>query len=115
MTGLPLFGFRESFSSVNTEATKEPGEPNHVGNVGGKSVWWSWTAPANGSVALDTVGSSFDTLLAVYTGSSVSNLTSVAADNDSGTNGASLLTFSAVAGTEYNIAVDGFAGASGDD
>ena len=30
----------------NTEATKEPGEPNHAGNPGGASVWYSWTAPA---------------------------------------------------------------------
>ena len=29
----------------NTEATKEPGEPNHAGNPGGASVWYSSTAP----------------------------------------------------------------------
>ncbi len=113
MSGPALFGLRDNYSGSNTNATKEAGEPNHAGNGGGKSVWWSWTAPANGVVALDTVGSSFDTLLAVYTGSSVTTLTLVAADNDSGTNGASLLMFSAVAGTEYNFSVDGFNGASG--
>ena len=32
----------------NTEATKEPGEPNHAGNPGGASVWYSWPAPSSG-------------------------------------------------------------------
>src|SRR5439155_22967066 len=26
----------------NIGATKESGEPDHAGNAGGKSVWWSW-------------------------------------------------------------------------
>ncbi len=30
---------------TNIFATKEPGEPNHAGNQGGKSLWWTWTAP----------------------------------------------------------------------
>ena len=32
-------------AAATAYATKEPGEPNHGGNPGGKSVWWSWTAP----------------------------------------------------------------------
>ena len=56
----------------NVGASKEFGEPNHAGNTGGASVnWWSWTAPATGTVTFDTQGSDFDTLLAVYRGSSV--------------------------------------------
>ena len=35
-------------------------------------------------MTLDTIGSSFDTLLAVYTGSSISNLTVLASDDESG-------------------------------
>jgi hypothetical protein len=31
--------------SSNLQANKEPSEPNIVGNAGGKSVWWQWTAP----------------------------------------------------------------------
>jgi len=30
------------------EATKEIGEPDHAGNFGGRSVWWTWTAPETG-------------------------------------------------------------------
>ncbi|MDP2822670.1 MAG: IPTL-CTERM sorting domain-containing protein [Sulfuritalea sp.] len=99
----------------NRLAGKESGEPAHAGNAGGRSVWWSWTAPAGGQVTIDTHGSGFDTLLAVYTGSSVAALAAVAAnDNDGSANGAGGLLFQAVAGQNYQIAVDGFDGASGD-
>src|SRR4029077_8875762 len=51
----------------NTNATKEPFEPDHAGNAGCKSLWWSWRSPASGKATVDTFGSSFDTLVAVYT------------------------------------------------
>jgi len=38
----------------NGGATKEPDEPNHAGNTGGSSVWYSWIAPASGRVTLST-------------------------------------------------------------
>jgi Lysyl oxidase/Concanavalin A-like lectin/glucanases superfamily/Immunoglobulin I-set domain/Immunoglobulin domain len=105
------------FSSVpgdNANATKEPGEPNHAGNAGGHSVWYQWTAVSTKPVTIDTIGSSFNTLLAVYTGSSVSALTLVASNDDIGPGDLqSRVTFSATAGTVYNIAVDGFNGAIG--
>ena len=85
----------------------------HGGNAGGKSVWWSWTAPRNGLVAITTADSSFDTLLGVYTGSSVSSLTVVASNDDSGGSLSSAVRFAATADTTYQIAVDGYSGASG--
>jgi hypothetical protein len=91
----------------NGTATKEPGEPNHAGNRGGKSVWWYWTAPGAGTVTVDTQGSSFDTLLGVYTGTAVSALTTVAANDDYNRNTWSRVQFTASAGTVYRIAVDG--------
>jgi uncharacterized protein YycO len=108
-----ICGYTASVSGTNLGATKESGEPNHAGNSGGKSVWWKWVAPVDCDVQIDTVGSSFDTLLGVYTGSSVSTLTTVASDDNSGGSGASKVTFSATAGTYYRIAVDGFNGAAG--
>lgn len=102
-----------STSSVTLLSTKESGEPNHAGNSGGKSVWWKWTAPAAGQFSLDTHGSSFDTLLAVYTGNSVSALTTIASnDNDGTAGGTSSLLLQAQAGKEYAIAVDGVSGAA---
>ena len=51
--------------------------------------------------------------MAVYTGSSVGSLTTIASDDDSGGNGASRVVFTASSGTTYRIAVDGFNGAMG--
>ncbi|HEY4282501.1 MAG TPA: PPC domain-containing protein, partial [Chthoniobacterales bacterium] len=102
-----------SVSSNNLSATKETGEPNHAGNSGGKSVWWRWTAPADGQVTINTIGSNFDTTLGIYTGSAVNALTLIAGDDDSGGNQASKITFNAFAGTTYQIAVDGFSGGAG--
>ena len=97
-----------------TAASKDSGEPYHAGNAGGHSLWFVWQAPANSVVIIDTIGSSFDTLLAVYKGATVSNLTLVAADDDgAGFNSNSRLTFTATAGTTYYIAVDGYNGDSG--
>jgi hypothetical protein len=70
-------------------------------------------APANGSAALNTLGSGFDTLLAVYTGNTVSTLSMVAANDDSREDLTSAMEFNTVRGTTYWIAVDGFSGASG--
>jgi hypothetical protein len=109
----PIIGTLATMTGTNVGATKESGEPNIVGNSGGKSVWWTWTAPASGTVQIDTIGSTFDTIMGVYTGSSVSALTLVASDDDSGGNLTSKVTFNAVGGTTYQIAVDGYNYGSG--
>ena len=96
----------------NTEATKEPGEPNHAGNPGGASVWYSWTAPSSGRATLNLCYAEFDSLLAVYVGDDVVHLQQVAAD-DNGCGEQSWLTFMASAGVTYKIAVDGANGAAG--
>jgi hypothetical protein len=106
-------GTEVAVSGSNVGAGKEPGEPNHAGNVGGASAWWTWTAPESGVYAVSTAGSSFDTVLAVYTGSSVANLILVAANDDAGGSSTSGLTFNASAGTTYQIAVDGYNGETG--
>jgi hypothetical protein len=106
------YGFR---AAHNFDATKQPGEPDHAGDPGGHSLWFCWTAPTNTPVTFDTVGSTFDTLLAVYTGNTVSNLSLVASNDDivPGQYVQSTLTFTPVKGATYHIAVDGYGGASG--
>jgi len=109
-----ITGTGGSLSSRNLNAGKETGEPSHAGNSGGRSVWWYWTAPVGGVATIDTHGSSFDTLLAVYTGSSIAGLSAVAASDDDGTSGGTgSVSFTAQAGTTYRIAVDGKNGAYG--
>lgn len=96
-------------AGTNVGASKEAGEPNHGGNTGGKSVWFRWVAPNSGTARFSTAGSNFDTLLSIYTGSSVNDLNVVASGDDvSSTDKTSRATFNAISGTAYYIAVDGF-------
>ncbi|MCC5875529.1 MAG: trypsin-like peptidase domain-containing protein [Candidatus Sumerlaeia bacterium] len=108
-----LVGNSGLVTGTSVHGTKEPGEPNHAGNSGGASVWWAWRAPANGTLMVETCGSSFDTTLAVYTGNSVGSLVNVAA-NDDACSLQSRVTFDVTEGIEYQIAVDGFNGQTGD-
>jgi lysyl oxidase len=114
-TCVTLNGSFGSESDNNSYATREAGEPAHAGNAGGHSAWYCWTAPTNRPVTFDTIGSGFDTLLAVYTGNNLATLTVVTNNDDIAgwTNRFSRVTFTPVTGTTYRIAVDGFGGASG--
>ncbi|HLM61870.1 MAG TPA: hypothetical protein VK308_13780, partial [Pyrinomonadaceae bacterium] len=93
----------------NSGATKQAGEPNHAENVGGKSVWFSFTPTTTKLIRINTVDTNFDTLLAVYTGSAVNNLTLVGYNDDCNTvcGQASTVDLMMSAGTTYYIAVDG--------
>jgi len=103
-----------SVASTNTYATKEAGEPNHAENAGGASIWFSWVAPFAGTATISTDGSDFDTLLAVYTGTSLNNLALVAQNNDASANDSfSLVQFNTVSNQLYYIAVDGLDGQAG--
>lgn len=118
----------------NVEATAEPGEPNHSDtepdiDAGRKSVWWQWTSPITGPVILTTEGSGsqdpanpestdprVDTQVGVYTGDTIGTLTLIAKKEDSDGRfayGWTYMTFNAVQGTTYKIAVDGWRGAEG--
>lgn len=103
-----LAGTNLVVAGSNVEASKESGEPDHAGDPGGRSVWWAWTAPGDGDVTITTDGSSFDTLLGVYTGPRVSALTGVVSNDDHGLLDTSRVRFQATAGTQYQIAVDGY-------
>lgn len=113
-SAVAVSGSAFTVTGSNVGATRQAGEPNHALVSGGKSVWWRWTAPANGTMVLVTAGSAYNTVLAVYTGDRVDRLRSVAAnDNVSSSNLSSRVSFSVRAGTMYRIAVDGFQGAAG--
>ena len=94
-------------------STKEAGEPDHAGDAGGASVWYTWTPDTTQRVAIATRGSDFDTLLAVYTGDTVGGLVEVASNDDATFSAGSVVEFEAQAGTTYRIAVDGNGGAFG--
>jgi hypothetical protein len=95
----------QTFSTVG--GSKDPGEPDHCGETGGASQWYSWQTPTNGTVVITTDGSNFDTVLAVYIGpgDSYATLTNIACDNNSGANGlTSRVSFKTKPGTTYYIA-----------
>ncbi|HEV8543361.1 MAG TPA: S8 family serine peptidase [Verrucomicrobiae bacterium] len=102
----------------NVTASKEFGEPVHAGNPGGKSLWYQFIAPTSGVLLVSTRGSSFDTLLGVYTSTNatprVTTLQEVASNDDVlGGGSYSEVTVTVDAGQTYYIAVDGYDAASG--
>ncbi|MCA9010706.1 MAG: hypothetical protein KDB01_13235, partial [Planctomycetaceae bacterium] len=114
LSGSDNFAGRTNLGSVisttdtgtNVGFSGEPGEITQSGTI--NSAWWSWTAPSNGTLVVDTNGSSFDTFLTLATGSAVNALNPVAQDDDGGDGLQSLITASVTSGVEYQIAVDGF-------
>jgi hypothetical protein len=110
----PLSGPSGALSGSNANATAQPAEPAHHGDSSGRSVWYRWTAPASGRAVLATAGSSFDTILAVYTGMGVESLTYVASNDDvHSADRQSRVAFEAHAGSVYAIAVIGREGVTG--
>jgi hypothetical protein len=104
-----LSGPNVSVSGTNVQATKQSGEPYHADDQGGASIWYVWTAPNSGTYQVNTCGSNFDTLLAVYTGSAVDALVPKAFNDQSARcDDQSVLHFQAVSGTTYHFAVDGY-------
>src|SRR6185437_3870596 len=99
---------------TNAGATLEGGEsPMIAGENANGSVWYTWTAPATGTVTVDTATSDFDTLLALYTGNAVNALTLVGSHDDVSGALTSKVRVQVTASTVYRIRVDGYAGDSG--
>src|SRR5262249_47589811 len=108
----------------NAGAGAETGEPADAfaPATGTATVWWSWTAPCSFTVAaptafVDTIGSGFDTVLSVFTGSSLATLAELASDDQSGGLGTSRVptigSLNIVAGTTYQVRVRGVGAAAG--
>jgi hypothetical protein len=98
-----LDGYFIETSGTNVDATAEPGEPDHNGSFATRSVWWKWTAPEDGTVEIQSTvtrgplvrllpgpnsvdsgtvilprpPSQFRIELSVYTGTELTDLTSV--------------------------------------
>jgi hypothetical protein len=91
-------------------ATAQSGEPALAGLSATRSVWFTYTAPATGRLVVDTVGSDFNSVLGVYSGTSgvFSSLKLLAANDDIATgNLQSSVSLPVTSGTTYIIKVDG--------
>jgi hypothetical protein len=104
-----LSGLVVTTNGDNTYATREANEPYHAGDYGGRSVWWSWVAPTNATfrVTISTT-SVYYPILAVYTGTQLSSLASIASGR--GSSYYLQTSFSATNGQTYQIAVDDYNG-----
>jgi len=92
--------FWATVKSYNWLATKEVEEPDHEGDPGGASVWFSWTAPESGNARISTCCAGPD-LLTVYEGTALPALTPMAEL------GSPTFGYPVQAGTTYKVAVDG--------
>ncbi len=119
-----LHGQNVVIEGTTAGATRQIGEPDHYVTdppdsdlwVGDHSVWYRWTAPNSGPTTINTCIGEIDSILAVYTGSALNALTRVtdnnndpacATENEYG----SKVSFEAVGGTSYDIAVGDAGGA----
>lgn len=104
-------GTRGSTTGNNSGAWSEPGEVGPAHNSPQSSIWYRWTAPAAGLETFNTQGSTFNTVIGIYTGTRVDALTSIASAANSGTGtgtgSLSSVSFTAVAGVTYSISVVG--------
>jgi hypothetical protein len=92
-------------SGDNRLATLEVGEPPHGPNFSGyNSLWWSWTAPVTGPVAITTTGTATTIALDVYSGNSLITLNPIATMLSRNA-AVETLSFNALAGTAYAFAV----------
>ncbi len=101
------------------KANKEAGEPSpslsgiDCGNSGvSNSVWYKVTPQKSGWLYLTTEGSSFDTVLGVYEGSSIDTLSQVDCSNENfGANGTDKMSAKVTANKTYYVQLSGTGGA----
>ena len=123
--GTTISGASSNLSASNVGATGETGEPVPPFPAGNtlNTMWYSWTAPGNGTVTFETCGNpqtTFDTVLASYTGSAVNALTLITQNDDTtgcavtiNPNYGSRITWNVTQGTVYRVQVDGYGTATG--
>lgn len=111
-------GYNGSQIFNTTYAITDPLEPAHCNVVGGASYWLLYQPPTNGTITLDTIGSTYDTVMEVYTYNGAltgyQDLIKLdCSDNAFPSNNASRVVFPVVKTRQYLVAVDGVAGARG--
>jgi hypothetical protein len=119
-----LNGQNIAVEGTTAGATRQTGEPDHYVTdppdsdlwVGDHSVWFRWTAPNSGPTTINTCIGEIDSILAVYTGSALDALTRVTDNNNDPACAThdeygSKVSFEAVGGTTYDIAVGDAGGA----
>ena len=105
------YGYSFFTAGTTFGATLEVGESQPCGAIGA-TIWFQVVPMSSGEFTASTTGSNFDTVLALYSGTSLSNLTLLACNDD--TNGlTSYLSAPVVVGQTYYLQLGGYGGRSG--
>lgn len=105
---LDLVQLNSSITGSNLNATGKSDESNHANtSLPHASVWWKLRAESQGQLILDTLGSSFDTVLAVYQFNDTTGGLIKLAENDDYIARTSLVQFEMEPSKLYYIAIDG--------
>lgn len=103
-----------SMTANNIGATSELGEPLHAGVSNAASIWFDFQPAVSGNYSIDTSGSDINTVIAVYSGDSLTDLVPFAANDDADTTTvASRVRVDLDAGTTYSVVVAGVEEAEG--
>jgi hypothetical protein len=107
----PLTGASNLLTASNVGATLEPFEPAiSTFDPGGRSVWWTWIAPADGEAELQVSANppayDLQPLLGIYSGTTLNGLSLLAKSRNG------RVRFFVSAGATYQIQVDGSFGRS---
>lgn len=110
------FSGSQIFSTIY--ALPQPGEPIHCDVPGGSSYWFAYEPPQDGLLSVDTQGSTFPTILAVYTWNvadpQFSDLIPLTCQHATGVGSQeSRVALPVNRGQKLAIVVDGVAGATG--
>jgi hypothetical protein len=85
-------------------SVSNPGEPEHCGYEACASYWLPYIAPQSGTLTIDTIGTEFNAVLAIYTGPNPSNVVPVACSANHGPGG-ELVSFPAIGGARYFVVI----------
>jgi hypothetical protein len=106
VNAIKLASDKNNVSISNIGATTEKSEMLHDDISNYASIWFEFTPNVSGNYIFNTKSSDFDTIIALYSGSSIKNLTKLASNNDF-IDSSSRITHNLDAGVKYYVAVAG--------
>lgn len=111
LAGAEILQGGEGSTTGNNEHTVagEAGEPDTLEEAGiylDSSLWYRWIAPSDGWFTFDTLsGKTLNTTLGIFRGTNYQTLTELASNNNYGSRKPSRISFNAMAGETYSLAV----------
>ena len=99
----------QTVATYSKFADFEEEEPFHAGvSRVGDTLWWTWSPAKSGLAIIDSAGSGYDTIIAVYQGDTFENLVEVASVDEFMGRNAAYLQLEVTAGETYRIVVGSY-------